>query len=94
MNQEIDLFEAIRQMRILSQKNKFFSFTHATYNRETRTTEGIRTVEKALLRPAASQDQIVNSDSKLFYRDETKKENRVCWQPLIMSFNGVKVKLS
>jgi len=94
MNNEIDLYEAIKQMRILSGKNKFFSFRHATYNREKQTTEGIRTVERALLRPAASTDNIVNADSKLFYRDETIKENRVCWQPLIIEFNGQRVKLS
>jgi hypothetical protein len=91
---EIDLYEAIRQMRILSGKNRFFSFRHATYNSEKQTTEGIRTVEKALLRPAASEDNISNADSKLFYRDELLKENRVCWQPLITEFNGVKVKLN
>ena len=92
--ESIDLYEAIRQMRILSGKNKFFSFRHATYNRARQTTEGIRFVEKALLRPAASTDDIENADSKLFYRDETLKENRNCWQPLIIEFNGQKVKLS
>jgi hypothetical protein len=80
-------------MRELTQKNKLFSFRHGTYNRDKNTTDGIRFVEKAQLRPAAKEDDVANADSKLFYRDELLKENRVCWQPLIIEFNGVKVKL-
>jgi hypothetical protein len=94
MNTTIDLYEAIKQMRGLTARNKFFSFTHATYNRDNNTGTGMRKVEKALLRPAASEDDVVDADSKLFYRDELLKENRVCWQPLITEFNGVKVKLN
>ena len=81
-------------MRKLSSQKKFFSFSHATYNRDTQVSDGIRMVKKALLRPQASSDQVANSDNKLFYWDEDICENRVCWQPLIMSFNGIRVRLS
>jgi hypothetical protein len=92
MVEEIPLYEAIKQMRSLTAAGAHFSFTHATYNRDRRSTEGIRVVKKAILRPAAKGDDIANSDHKLFYFDEEIRKPRNCWQILIMYFNGKKVK--
>jgi hypothetical protein len=89
----IILYEAVKQMRELSAKGQFFSFIHATYNRDTRNSNGIREVKRAKIRPAASDDDIRNSSFKLFYIDDFFHENRVCWQPLIMFFNDKKVVL-
>jgi hypothetical protein len=90
----IDLYEAIKQMRKLSQEDKSFSFVHATWNRDTCTTNGIRAVNSARLRPAAGGDDLSNADYKLFYFDEDLHEPRICWQMLIMYFNGIKVVLN
>jgi len=95
INEEtIQLYEAIRQMRKLSQEDKHFSMVHATWNRDTCTTNGFRHVEHARLRPAAKGEDLVNSDYKIFYFDEDLKEPRICWQMLIMYFNGLKVILN
>jgi hypothetical protein len=90
----IQLYEAIKQMRLLSQQEKTFSFVHATWNRDTMTTNGLRHVEHARLRPAAKSEELVNSDFKLFYFDEDLSEPRNCWQMLIMYFDGKKVILN
>lgn len=90
----IPLYEAIQQMRELTKAGKSFSFVHATYNREKRSSDGLRNVKSARLRPKSSNDDIIHSDFKLFYYDEEEQLPRVCWQPLIMFFNGKKVILT
>ncbi|MFZ4569774.1 MAG: hypothetical protein ACOYM0_01435 [Bacteroidales bacterium] len=90
----IQLYDAIKQMRMLSHEDKTFSFMHATYNRDTDTTNGFRHVERAHLRPAAKGEDLANSDYKLFYFDEILNEPRNCWQMLIMQFNGQRVVLN
>jgi hypothetical protein len=90
----IDLYEAIRQMRKLSAEGNCFSFVHATYNRETDTSNGIRHVQQAHLRPAAKGDDLVNADLKIFYFDESIQEPRNCWQMLVMYFNDKRVILN
>ena len=90
----IDLFDAIRQMRMLTQENKTFSLVHATYNRETGHSDGKRLVRKAYLRPQARADEISLADHKLFYYDVDEHLPRNCWQVLILYFNGMKVVLN
>ena len=81
-------------MRKLTAQGKSFSFVHATYNKEHRSTDGIRTVSRAWLRPAAKEDSIINADEKLFYFDDQLGKPRNAWQVLIMYFNGKKIKLN
>jgi len=90
----IDLWDAIRQMRTLSAEGKTFSFAHATYNRETCEANGLRKVDNAYLRPAARKEVVDNADFKLFYYDMDIRENRNCWQILLMYFNGKKINVS
>ncbi|MCX6272211.1 MAG: hypothetical protein NTU44_13525 [Bacteroidetes bacterium] len=90
----IDLFEAIRQMRILSQEGRSFSMVHSTWNRDTCTSDGQRLVKRARLRPQAKGDEISQADHKLFYFDMDERQNRNCWQVLLMYFNGIRVTLN
>lgn len=90
----IPLYEAIAEMKQLTKAGKSFSFIHATYNREKRSTDGIRNVKSARLRSKTSNDEIAYSDFKLFYYDEDQQLPRNCWQMLIMFFNGKKVILT
>ena len=92
--ESIDLYEAIRQMRILTQEGRTFSLVHGTYNRDTCRSEGQRLVRKARLRPQAKSDEVANSDHKLFYFDVDEQQPRNCWQVLILYFNGLKVDLN
>jgi len=90
----IPLFSAISQMRQLSHEGKSFSFSHATLNRDTRTSSGIRHVRRAHLRPAAKGDDLTEADHKLFYVDEDLDKPRVCWQILITEFEDQKIIVS
>jgi hypothetical protein len=89
----IHLWQAIHLMREATAKDECFSFSYATYNRGTRQCHGMVAVKRARLRPAAKGDDIVHADQKLFYYDESEQKPKVCWQPLIMWFNGFKVTL-
>jgi hypothetical protein len=87
----IPLWNAIAEMRRLTEAGGTFSFVHASYDRDKQITQGIRVVHKAKLRPAGSEEKVKNADHKLFFYDIVIREPRVCWQPLIMYFNGKKV---
>ena len=89
----IHLWQAIHLMREATAKEESFSFSFATYNRSTNKCHGMVSVKHARLRPAAKGDDIVHADHKLFYFDETEQRPQVCWQVLIMYFNGFKVTL-
>lgn len=90
----ISLYHAISEMRYITSQGGYFSFMHATYNRDKRTTSGIREVKRAQLRPAPSGSDIAKANYKLFYYDDIFREDRNCWQMLIMFFNGKKVILT
>lgn len=77
-------------MRQLTQMGVPFSFSHATYDFQRQCTNGIRTVPRAMLRPAAANDDIMHASHKLFYFDENELP-RNCWQILLMYFNGKRV---
>jgi len=91
--ESIQLFQAIAQMRKLTAQGKSFSFIHSTYNYNSQTSDGMRIVHQAKLRPAARKDDVRNSDHKLFYYDLDLQSPRNCWQVLILFFNGIKVTL-
>lgn len=94
MEQTITVYQAIKEMREITARGGTFSFTHATYNRDTRKCTGLRQVKRASLRPAAKEEMVKHSNFKLFYFDHYFRENRNCWQPLIMFFNNKKVILT
>ena len=90
----IDLYEAIKQMRKLTSEGRSFSFVHSTLNRETNTCDGIRHVQRAHLRPAARGEDVMHADFKLFYYDEEIEKPRIAWQMLIMFFQDKRVILN
>lgn len=91
MEETIDLWDAIREMRKMTSEGRSFSFAHATYDFERNSSHGIRYVNSAQLRPAARGDDLVNADDKLFYYDQELREPRNCWQILIMYFENQRV---
>ena len=93
MQDEISLYNSIREMKRLTAQGKPFDFAHATYDRECNSTSGIRQVHAAVLRPAAKADKIAHADHKLFYQETITGKNRNCWQVLIIEFNGMNVCL-
>ncbi len=93
--QKMNLYTAIAEMRKLTAQGITFSIEHFTYDRSRQKANGLRRVDKAILRPAARGDKMDNADYKLFYEDRNisnpAKNKRNCWQILITKFNGIEL---
>lgn len=93
MEQTIDLFSAITQMRELSKAERAFSFSFMSYNRSRQTSDGVVSVNKAILRPGSTEKDTDFSDFLLNYRDLETGKNHRCYQVTIMYFNNKKVTI-
>lgn len=90
----IDLYDAIERMKSISLCGGTFSMKFRKWNRATRSGGDLVTVHAARIRPKASDEKIEHSSYKLFYTDTETGQARVCWQPLIMEFNGLRTILN
>lgn len=86
MQSGISLFQAIEQMRSMSKLSKPFAFTYMSMNESTGLSEGVKQVNRAVLRKAA-----IGNDDYLQYFDLEAQQNRQCHQILLMSFNNQNV---
>lgn len=90
----IDVYEAIEQMKRISLAGGTFSFKFRKWNRATRSGGDVVTVNVARIRPKASDEKIEYSSYKLYFTDTETGLARVCWQPLIIEFNGRRTVLN
>lgn len=80
-------------MRRLTAAGELFNMSFMSYNSSKNSTEGIVSVQRAKLTPRPSSDKNKHADYMISYYDYDIMENRQCWQPLIMSFQGQKVDM-
>lgn len=85
---KIELWNAIREMRALSAEGKTFSMKFRKWDRSRKRGGELVTVNAARVRPSTSDEEIENSSHKLFFTDTETGRALVCWQILIMEFNG------
>ena len=93
MPQSINIWDAIRQMRAISQKKGSFSITFMSYSRERRKSDGIIEISNARLRPQDSPPGQY-SDFMLNYVDIDNGEAYHFWQPCLMYFNNQRIKMT
>lgn len=86
MINKIAIGEAIKQMKLLSEKNIPFSFSYSSYNQAKNTSEGVIKVHQALIR---KQD----AAHLLQYFDIKQQLPKCCHIPLLMTFNGYQIKI-
>ncbi len=91
--QTINIFDALHQMREISDRGETFSLRHRKYDRHRNVGGDLAIIPHARMRPQAKDEQIVDAGRKLFYTDNDTGEPRVCWHCLIMEFNGKRVTL-
>lgn len=84
----INLYTAIERMRQLTKEGKYFSMKFRKWNRATRDGGDLAYIERAQLRPKATDEQVRHSGHKLFFADADAQRNMVCWVPLIVEFDG------
>ena len=81
------VFEAIEEMRRLSDQNKEFSLSFMSYSLTRDESHGEVTVEHALLRRNAKDSRNSYQDYMETYIDTDTSELHQFWQPLLMRFN-------
>lgn len=84
----IHLYTALKEMKSITENGGTFSFSYRKYDRQRKKGGDLVTVKSARLRSKPMDDVIEDSIHKLFYYGEDNQEPRVCWQILVMSFNG------
>lgn len=87
------VWEAIKQMRNISQKGGEFSFSFMSYSQDRNKSEGIKNVSRAVLTASSNVAQNRNHDIMINYFDIDNNENRRCYIPLLMEFNNIKLQL-
>lgn len=87
------LFDAIHQMRQLSQDGKAFSMTFMSYNSTKGTSDGIVHVEHARLLKRESKKYNRNAEDMERYLNLDTMEARRFWHPLLMDFNGERITI-
>ncbi len=90
----IDLYKAIDEMRAITAAGGTFSFKHRKWNRHTGKGGDIMVVKSAKIRPKASDEAVENSSHKLYYTDTDSGQAKVCWQVLVVEFNGKRTVLN
>lgn len=91
--QKINLYDAIREMRRISDEGGTFSLTHRKYDRSRNIGGDLAVITHARLRPQAQDEKISHASRKLFYTDTDTGEARNCWECLVIEFNGMRITL-
>lgn len=81
-------------MRGISAAGGTFSLKFRKWNRQAHKGGDLVVITAARLRPKAYDDVVENSSHKLYYTDTQSGQPRVCWQPLIVEFNGKRTVLN
>ena len=91
MSQTIKLYEAIKRMRLLTDLGIPFTFTFLSYNSTTGDSDGFKMVSNGQLRKGYRNDQSDKAQILIGYVSQYDC-NRWFYLPLLMTFNGIKVK--
>lgn len=86
IQQEILLGEAIKQMKLLTEKGIPFSFSFTSYDESKDTSEGVIKVYKAKIRKQFAP-------FILEYTDLIQQLPKRCYMILLMTFNGQQIKI-
>lgn len=89
---EINIWDAIREMRQISKKQGAFSMTFMSYSRTRGKSDGIVEIQNARLRHQDTPGGEF-SDYMLNYVDIDTGEAYHFWQPCLMYFNNLKVTM-
>lgn len=81
-------------MRACSERGESFSFSFMSYSYERRKSDGIVKIEHARLRRQSRKENNRFADYMLNFMDLDTLEYGMCWQPLLLEFNGEELELS
>lgn len=90
----MDVFKAIAEMRKISKERGNFSFAFMSYSDARGTSNGVVEVTHARLRPQSTVEKNKFADIMLNYVNLDTDEYGMCYQPLLMEFNGEPLELT
>jgi hypothetical protein len=91
MVETIGLYQAVARMRKLTSIGVPFSFTFMSYNESKGSLGGVKIVDKAQLRMGYRNDQSEKANVLIGYVNK-QDGHRWFYLPLLLSFNGMKIK--
>lgn len=83
---------ALKRMREQSKSGMPFSFSYISFNNTTGKSEGVKHVNKALLRKGYKSNQSDKKDILIAYEDIDKGKNRQFYLPLLIKYEGICLK--
>jgi hypothetical protein len=89
----INLYVAFEEMKRISVAGNTFSIKFRKWNRALGKGGDIVKLKAARFRSKASDEKIKNASYKLFLTDTETGKPMVCWQCLVVEFNGKKTIL-
>nr|DAH22424.1 MAG TPA: hypothetical protein [Caudoviricetes sp.] len=89
----MEVYEAINEMRRCSERGESFSFAFMSYSYERRKSGGIVKIERARLRKQSRKENNRFADYMLNFIDLDTMDYEMCWQPLLLEFNGHELEL-
>ncbi len=91
MKQPIQLKDALKRMRELTQANVPFSIGFIPYNATKQEAKPYKVVKTVLLRKGYRKDKSKKANVLIAYTDELTNQSRQFYLPLLLMFNGHKV---
>ena len=89
----MNVYEAIDEMRRRTEQGECFSFAFMSYSYERRKSDGIVKIEHAKLRNQSRKETNRFADYMLNFIDMDTMEYGMCWQPLLLEFDGHELEL-
>jgi len=86
------VYDALKQMRKLSDDNIPFSISFVSCNLSKETSDGVKTISKAKLRVGLSADKGIKSQSLIGYIDLDTNKQRWFYLPLLLTFNQIQLR--
>jgi len=87
----ITTIQAIKKMRALTKIGVPFAFTYQTYSETKKQTNGVRNVDRALLRPGLRNDQSDKADTLVAFTEYPSGEPKFFHLGLLLTFNDYKI---
>jgi hypothetical protein len=87
---QVDLYQAIQDMRTISKNGDTFKIRFRKWNRATVDGGDLVTIESARMRAKASDEDVPFSEYKLFLTDTDTGRPLVCWECLVVEFNDMR----
>ena len=94
MENSINIWDAIREMRTMTGKGKTFSMVFMSYDQGRRSSKGVEIINRAKLRPGTKNDNNKNAEFMLNFMDVDKNLPRQMYQICLMEFNGKRITVS